>query len=83
MSLKAFEFAKVEEGHLYELARGYIVVSEVANFPHAWLIAFIRTRLVDFHLENPQSLYVILAASECKLPSPLGKANAIPILPSI
>ena len=29
MSLKAFEFVQVKEGYLYELARGYIVVSEV------------------------------------------------------
>jgi hypothetical protein len=35
MSLRAFEFAPVEEGHLYELARGYIVVSEVPNSPHS------------------------------------------------
>ena len=34
MSLKAFECAQTDESRLYELARGYIVVSEVANFPH-------------------------------------------------
>ncbi|MBI3823847.1 MAG: hypothetical protein HY289_14355, partial [Planctomycetes bacterium] len=32
MSLRAFEFAEVQEGYLYELARGVIVVSEVANY---------------------------------------------------
>lgn len=31
MSLKAFEFAKTEEGHLYEFSRGYIVVSEACD----------------------------------------------------
>jgi Uma2 family endonuclease len=67
MSLKAFEFAQVEDGHLYELARGYIVVSEVANFPHARRTAFIRTRLGHYHVENPDSLYEILAGAECKL----------------
>src|ERR1700676_670838 len=67
MSLKAFEFAQVEDGHLYELARGYIVVSEVPNFPHARRTAFIRTRLGHFHVENPKSLYVILDGMECKL----------------
>ena len=29
MTLKAFEFAPVEDGYLYELQRGYVVVSEV------------------------------------------------------
>lgn len=67
MSLKAFEFAQVEEAHLYELARGYIVVSEVANFPHARRTAFIRTRLGHYHVEHPDSLYEILDGMECKL----------------
>jgi Uma2 family endonuclease len=67
MSLKAFEFAQVENGHLYELARGYIVVSEVANFPHARQTAFIRTHLGHYHVENPKSLYEILDGMECKV----------------
>ncbi len=32
MSLKAFEFAQTEEGYHCELSRGYIIVSEVANY---------------------------------------------------
>jgi Uma2 family endonuclease len=67
MSLKAFEFAAVEDGHFYELARGYIVVSEVANFPHARQTAFIRTHLGHYHVENPKCLYEILGGMECKL----------------
>src|SRR5258707_13186504 len=42
MSLKAFEFAKVEEGWLCELARGYVVVSEVANYYHGMQILAIN-----------------------------------------
>ena len=68
MSLKAFEFAQVEEGYLYELARGYIVVSEVPNFPHARRVAFIRERLGHYRFENPDALYEILYGMECKLP---------------
>jgi Uma2 family endonuclease len=67
MSLKAFEFAPVENGYLYELARGYIVVSEVANFPHARRTAFIRKHLDHYHVEHPDALYEILVGSECKL----------------
>src|SRR5258708_2079853 len=67
MSLKAFEFAQVEEGYLYELARGYIVVSEVPNYPHARRVASIRTRLEHYHFENPDALHEILYSMECKL----------------
>lgn len=67
MSLKAFEFAPVEDDYIYELARGYIVVSEVANFAHARRTAFIRSRLGHYHVENPGCLYEILGTMECKV----------------
>jgi Uma2 family endonuclease len=67
MALKAFEFAQSEPGYLYELARGYIVVSEVANFPHARRTAFIRKHLDHYHVEHPDALYEILVGTECKL----------------
>ncbi|HWY86651.1 MAG TPA: Uma2 family endonuclease [Gemmataceae bacterium] len=67
MSLKAFEFAQVEDGYLYELARGYIVVSEVPNFPHARRTALIRKHLDHYHVEHPDALYEILVGTECKL----------------
>jgi Uma2 family endonuclease len=67
MSLRRFEFVEVENGHLYELARGYIVMSEVANYPHAFRTAFIRRRLDRYHDENPESVHLILGTMECKL----------------
>src|SRR5437667_14073 len=67
MSLKAFEFAPVEDGYVYELARGYIVVSEVANLPHARQVALIRSHLGRYHLVHPEALYEILDGMETKL----------------
>ena len=67
MSLKAFEFAPVENGHLYELARGYIVVSEVANFPHMRRVSTIRRHLDLFYLENPGTIYEAQGTMECKV----------------
>jgi Uma2 family endonuclease len=67
MPLRAFEFAQVEDGYLYELARGYIVVSEVPNYYHALRTAFIRKRLEHYHFENPDAFHVILGTMECKL----------------
>jgi Uma2 family endonuclease len=67
MSLRAFEFAEVEPGYLYELSGGYIVVLDVPNFGHMRQVALIR-RHVDYHyLENPGSIYEVLGTMECKL----------------
>jgi len=78
MSLKAFEYAQVDDGYLYELARGYIVVSEVPNFAHARQAAFIRTRLGHYHVENPDSIYEILVGMECKLLIPQWESERHP-----
>src|SRR5438128_854501 len=67
MSLKAFEFAETEDGGLYELARGYIVVSEVANFPHMRRVGVIRRHLGHYCVENPDRIYEICGTMECKL----------------
>ncbi|HEY3787633.1 MAG TPA: hypothetical protein VGL71_02205, partial [Urbifossiella sp.] len=67
MSLKAFEFAEVEEGFVAELARGYLVVSEIANLPHGLQIAFIRDHLGFYRLQNSGVIHATLNAMECKL----------------
>jgi Uma2 family endonuclease len=67
MSLKAFEFASTEEGRLYELARGYIVVSEVAGFPHMRRVGALRRFLDHYHVEHPERVYQICGTMECKL----------------
>ena len=70
MSLKAYEFVQVQEGYLYELARGYIVVSEVPNVLHGLRMIFIRDQLVRFHLDNPGTVHAIFGGSDCKLLMP-------------
>jgi hypothetical protein len=67
MSLKAFEFAKTVEGYHYELSRGFITVSEVANFYHASVVALIRNFLGAHQLAHPGIIYMILYGMECKL----------------
>ena len=67
MSLKDFEFAQVADGYIAELARGYIVVSEVANFPHMRTVSYIRSHMEHFRIENPKGVYEILGTMECKL----------------
>ena len=67
MSLKAFEFAKVDERYVAELSRGYLVVSEVPNFAHARQAALIRKRIDHYDIENPGTIYEVLTSMECKL----------------
>ncbi len=67
MSLKAFEFAEVEEGYQYELARGYVIVSEVPNYPHASMESVIRDFLGRYRLDNPGVVHRILTGSSNKL----------------
>jgi len=70
MSLKAFEFAKVEEGWLAELARGYLVVSEVANYYHGMQILTITEPLHIYRAIHPESIHAIFGSMECKVMIP-------------
>jgi Uma2 family endonuclease len=67
MSLKTFERAETEPGRLYELARGYIVVPEVAGFAHMRRVGLMRRHLDHYHVENPSRVYEICGTMECKL----------------
>jgi Uma2 family endonuclease len=80
MSLRTFENARVEEGFHYELARGYVVVSEVPNPPHARMVALIRAHLGRYQLDNPQALYDVYGGMECKILIPEWKSERHPDL---
>jgi Uma2 family endonuclease len=67
MSLKAFEFAAIEDGWLCELARGYLVVSEVANYYHGMQIIAINRPLWAYDAAHPGTIHAILGSLECKL----------------
>src|SRR5262245_37887981 len=67
MSLKLFEPAAVEEGYLYELSRGYIVVSEVPNYSHAMRLTAVRNQIVVHQASHPQQIHAILGTMDCKL----------------
>lgn len=67
MSLRAFEFAKVEDGCVAELARGYVVVGEVANYYHAMQIDAIMDVLRQFKVARPGAIHAILDGASSKL----------------
>jgi Uma2 family endonuclease len=70
MTLKAFEFAETEEGSLCELARGYIVVSEVPGFVHMRIVGEIRMYFDLYRIEHRDRIYQICGTMECKLLMP-------------
>src|SRR5437016_8193649 len=67
MSLAEFEHAEVQEGRLYELGRGVIVVSDVPGLRHMRQVRVIRDQLSSYYHSYPESLYVVAAGSECKI----------------
>ena len=70
MSLKTFEFARVEDGWLAELAGGYLVVSEVANYYHGMQILAINRPLHLYDATHPGTIHAIFGSMECKLMIP-------------
>ena len=67
MSLAEFEHAEVQPGHLYELGRGVIVVSDVPNPPHAAQVDVVRLQLTAYRLKRKGVISFILSGSECKV----------------
>ncbi len=67
MSLRAFEFAQVEECHLFELARGYIVALELPIFDHSMQISVIRQYLSVYKPTNTGRIHVVAGCMDCKL----------------
>jgi Uma2 family endonuclease len=67
MSLKAFEFAEVEDGYTFELQRGYVVVSEVANYLHAAQVFVLLRALFGYDASHVGLIHMMLTNMDCKL----------------
>jgi Uma2 family endonuclease len=67
MSLADFEHVEVEEGHLYELGRGVIIVSDVPNPRHLAQVNALKFQLFSYAVAHPGRLYGMLSGSECKI----------------
>jgi Uma2 family endonuclease len=67
MSLRAFDFAPIEDGWLYELARGYVVVSEVPGLAHLRCVAVLRGHLDHYWIEDPRRIFAVCASMDCKI----------------
>jgi Uma2 family endonuclease len=80
MSLKTFEFASVEESHLFELARGYIVALEVPIFRHSLQISVIREYLSAYQLAGSEEKFLVAGSMDCKLLIPEWESERHPDL---
>src|SRR5438105_3327701 len=67
MSLAEFDHAEVQEGYLYELGRGTIVVSDVPKKRHLYQVESIRDQLSACKRAQPGRIQVIAGGGECKI----------------
>lgn len=67
LSLRDFDRAEAREGHLYELSRGIITVSDIPGLVHMLVVLAVRNQLVAFQLRSPQSIFAIASGSEAKM----------------
>jgi hypothetical protein len=67
MSLADFDLAEVQEGHLYELSRGVVAVSEIPNQRHLAQVRAIRWQLWAHATAHPDQVWDIPGGSDCKI----------------
>ena len=67
MSLDEFDQAETIPGHLYELSRGVISVSDVPKKKHLAQVNALRRILAAYDLANTGRIHTIASGSDCKL----------------
>jgi len=67
MSLEEFDEAEGQEGHLYELSRGIITVTDVPRKRHLLLVYASRQQLSAYEMRHPDLIQIIASGNECKL----------------
>lgn len=67
MSLDEFDLAEAQEGHLYELNKGVIEVSNVPVPNHGRMVGEIRTQFVLYEVAHPGVIDYMSGGSDAKL----------------
>jgi Uma2 family endonuclease len=67
MTLAEFENADTQNGAIYELGRGIIVMMNVPGLKHFAQVNVIRRQLAVYEIANPSAIYGIASGSDCKL----------------
>jgi len=67
MSLDEFDSAEGREGHLYELSRGVITVTDVPGLKHLAQVSELRRQLGAYDLAHRGRIHTIAGGSDCKI----------------
>lgn len=67
MSLDEFDLAEAQDGYLYELGRGVVVVTDVPSPSHFARVEAIRRQLYAYDAAHSGTLYGIAAGSDAKI----------------
>ena len=67
MSLDDFDHAEGQEGYLYELGRGRVVVMDVPKLSHGLQVQAARHQLEAYSIAHPGRIYYLAPGSDCKL----------------
>ncbi len=67
MSLAKFEPALGQEGYVYELSRGVVIVSDVPGIPHMLQVDEVREQFSRYRSQHPDKIYVMGGGSDCKI----------------
>jgi Uma2 family endonuclease len=78
MAFEDFIECNFEDGCLYELARGIIVVAEIPNFPHGWIVYLINQLFTLYDVSHPGIIKYRAGGSECRLRLPAMKCDRHP-----
>ncbi len=70
LSLAEFAHAEGRAGHIYELARGRVVVVDVPGITHALVVQSVLTALHGYRLARPGRIHLVSAGSDCALRLP-------------
>jgi Uma2 family endonuclease len=70
VSFADFTEAEFEEGHLYELARGVVVVTEVPGPNHGRIVDRIEEMLIVYRLAHPGVINYRAGGADCRLRLP-------------
>jgi Uma2 family endonuclease len=67
MSLAEFDHAEAQEGYLYELSRGVIIVSDVPDPRHLAQVDEITQQLADYRRRHHGVIHRVAGGSDCKI----------------
>ena len=70
MSFEDFGEADFEDGYLYELARGIVVVTEIPGINHGRIVMRITTLFVQYDLLHPGVINYRAGGGECRIRLP-------------